>query len=55
MTKEELIAVLKDIADHHGYDPEASHVDGERALLKFVNDPEITAAWKAAEKFWWYA
>ena len=55
MSKPELIAILQKIADENGGDQEASHGLGEKALLEFVNDPEITAAWKDAAQFWWYA
>jgi len=55
LTKPELIAILKKIAEESGGDQEASHGVGEKALLSFVNDPEITEAWKDASQFWWYA
>lgn len=55
MTKPELIAILTKIADEYGGDQEASHGVGEDALLAYVNDPEIKAAWDDAKQFWWYA
>jgi len=55
MTKPEIIAFLKDIADHSGYDPEGSHRNAEKELLAFLDDPEITEAWNDAVEFWWYA
>jgi hypothetical protein len=53
--KEELLSVLRRISDEEGGDPEASHGEAEKALLKFINDPEISAAWDDAAQFFWYA
>lgn len=55
MSKDELLTILRRIADEAGGDPEGSHTEGEKALLAFVNDPEITEAWNDASQFWWYA
>lgn len=55
MTKPELIEYLEEIANARGGDQEASHAQAEKALLEFVNDTEITAAWQDASSFWWYA
>jgi hypothetical protein len=34
-------------------DTEGAHYDADRALVKYINDPEITAAYDAVDK--WYA
>ena len=34
-------------------DPEVAHCDADDALLKYINDPEITAAYRSVTK--WYA
>jgi hypothetical protein len=53
VTKAELLEAL---AKGTG-DEEHDHCAAEDALLAFVNDPEITAAWNkaCAEQNWWYA
>lgn len=50
MTKEQLLARLKE-CELNG-DTEASHVDADMALLEFIGDPEVTAAFNAIDK--WY-
>lgn len=51
MTKEELIAKLKEIALNS--DTEVAHVDADAALLEFINDKDVTKAFDAIDK--WYA
>lgn len=34
-------------------DPEGDHLDADRALLKYINDPEITEAFNNIKK--WYS
>lgn len=55
MTKPELITLLREIADKEGGDNEASHGDADKALIAYINDPEIEAAWNDAAQFFWYA
>lgn len=52
MTKEQLIQRLKDLA-YDQLDEEMEHIDADNALLEFINDPEITKAYEAINK--WYA
>lgn len=51
MTKEQLLKLLADFAMNS--DCEAAHADADDALLAFINDDEISAAFNAIEK--WYA
>lgn len=53
MTKQEVLAQLgKDRGDE-----ERDHAEAEKALLAYLNDPEIAAAWEEAKDVqnWWYA
>lgn len=52
MTKDELIAELERI-DREGGDEEVDHGDADRALLKYIDDERVTAAFDAIGK--WYA
>jgi len=49
MNKEELIKILKTMTD----DCEGDHGKSDEALLKFINDEEITEAFNSVGK--WYA
>lgn len=53
MTKDELLQAL----GKNTGDPERDHWEAEESLVAYVNDPEITDAWKRArdEQNWWYA
>ena len=51
MSKEELLQVLKDCAA--SYDQEGAHIEADEALIRYINDPEITEAFNAIDK--WYA
>lgn len=51
MTKKELIAALDEIRREG--DPENGHIEADNALLAFIDDIEVTAAFKAISK--WYA
>jgi hypothetical protein len=51
MTKEELIARLKEYAELH--DAEIAHINADAALIDFINDPDVTAAFNAIDR--WYA
>ncbi|WP_041357566.1 hypothetical protein [Nitrobacter hamburgensis] len=51
MNKEELLELLKKQAESD--DTEAAHSNADGALLSFINDAEITAAYAAVPK--WYA
>jgi hypothetical protein len=50
MTKEELVEVLRNC---YKDDPEEAHIAADRALLEFINDPQVTKLFKKIEK--WYA
>lgn len=51
MTREELLQTLRALAVD--VDTELSHIEADEALLAFINDPEIAAAFGAIHK--WYA
>ena len=51
MTKAELLALLASCNTFN--DPERAHGEADDALIAFINDPEITAAYEAVNK--WYA
>ena len=53
MTREKLIENLKWLYNKRGGDPEANHADADKWLLEYINDPEVTNAFNAIEK--WYA
>ena len=48
MSKAELLIFLQIVND----DPYADHVLADMALLKYIDDPEVTAAFNAIRK--WY-
>lgn len=49
MTKEELLKILTQTSG----DPEHDHSAQDEALLEYIDDPEITAAFNSGTK--WYA
>ena len=51
MTKEDAVAQLKALAGSD--DPEVAHSHADSILLKLIDDPEVTKAFDAIEK--WYA
>lgn len=51
MTKHELLAALELYVDWG--DPEIGHAKADEALLAFINDKDITAAFEAVPR--WYA
>jgi hypothetical protein len=51
VTKEELIDRLNKGAEDH--DPERGHADCDDALLEYIDDPDVTAAFNTGFK--WYA
>lgn len=51
LTKQQLIDYLQLCAGH--YDEEVAHIQADRALLAYINDPDITAAFDSFNK--WYA
>ena len=51
MTKEKLLALLAKLAQTT--DTEVAHASADGALLQYINDPDITAAYEAIDK--WYA
>jgi hypothetical protein len=56
MTREELLTLLRALAakaDRDEDDPEDDHPAADKALLTFINDPEVTAAFDAIRK--WYS
>lgn len=52
MEKKELLAILEANATERG-DHELEHVNCDDALLDYIDDPEITAAYEKGTK--WYA
>jgi hypothetical protein len=50
MTREELLAIL---ANDYNEDFEQAHAEHDAALLAYINDPEVAAAFNAQTK--WYA
>ena len=57
MKKEELLKILKDNngSDDVGGDKELMHITCDNALLKYINDEEITNAFDDKEGVKWYA
>jgi hypothetical protein len=51
VSKEQLLEILRG----DDSDPEAHHGDCDDALLQYINDPEITAAFDDPKKTKWYA
>lgn len=51
MTKEELLKILED--NSGGSDPEIMHMRCDDALLDYINDLDVTAAFEKGTK--WYA
>jgi hypothetical protein len=51
MTKEELIQKLKDLGQSH--DEEDAHLQADKALLRYINDKEISKLFWEIPK--WYA
>jgi hypothetical protein len=53
MTRDELLALLRGLEGDNG-DLEAAHVEADKALLTYINDPDISAAfeeiWKARKR-----
>jgi hypothetical protein len=52
MTKEELLQELKKLAEDT-YDIERNHLTADQALLLYINDEDIIAAYDLINK--WYA
>lgn len=52
MTRDELIGLLASLAEPDG-DLEITHWDADKALIEFIADPEIAAAYERVGK--WYA
>jgi hypothetical protein len=53
MTRDELLAKLRELGDRVGFGTESDHIEADRALLEYIGDPEITEAFGNIEK--WYA
>lgn len=54
MNKEQLLKLLGDLYDGRDTgNPESDHPKADMALLEYINDPEITEAFKKVER--WYA
>jgi len=51
VTKEELLATLRGLAKMS--DIRRTHEEADAALLKYINDPAVTRAFKRIDK--WYA
>ena len=52
MSKDELLAILNKLGKDDG-DPEYDHYEADKALLDYINDPEVTRAFNDVHK--WYA
>jgi len=52
MTKTELITALNKIARELRDDPEAASLQATRALLDYIDDPDVTAAYLATPRGW---
>lgn len=53
VTKAMLLAALRDIAETCKGDPEAGHLFADAALMTYIDDEEIKAAYEAVER--WHA
>jgi hypothetical protein len=53
VTRDELLTELRRCEVFSEDDEEVAHWDADKALLKFINDPEITEAFEAIRR--WYA
>jgi hypothetical protein len=53
MNKDDLLAKLKQLQIFSIEDEEVAHYDADMALLEYINDPEIKAAFEAIRR--WYA
>jgi len=51
VTRDELLAKLR--ALQQDGDTEGAHIDADDALLAYINDPDITEAYRVIDK--WYA
>lgn len=50
MTKEELLEILSDCAKD--MDIESAHISADGALLDFINDPDISDAFKQVPRYY---
>jgi len=61
MTRDELLALLRSLdlpsgspgAHEDAEDTERAHIAADKALLAYIDDPEVSAAFTALER--WYA
>lgn len=60
MTKDELIEKLEEAANtsitykgNKHLDVECAHIEADKLLIEFINDPDVTQAYDAVPK--WYA
>ncbi|MDD4888360.1 MAG: hypothetical protein PHU85_00390 [Phycisphaerae bacterium] len=53
MSRDELLKKLQDLQEVAAVDCERAHKEADDALLEYVNDAEISAAFELIEK--WYA
>lgn len=53
MTRDELLDTLLAMAGDEDGDAEQRHADADRALLRFIADNEITAAYHAIQPKWY--
>lgn len=52
ITLEELRNILRVLVEHNE-DPETNHIKVDRALIVYIDDPEITQLWNKLNK--WYS
>lgn len=48
--RKRLLATLENIANHP--DVEKAHLDADKAILEYINDPEVSAAFERIEKLY---
>ena len=53
LSRDELIAVLRGNAERHKRDKEAEHMHNDYALLRYINDHDVTAAYFATGSKWY--
>ena len=52
MNRDELLRILRRLQASNR-DPEERHIEADEALLTFINDPDVSAAFHEIDK--WYA
>lgn len=50
ITKGQLVALLKLIADRNGFSSKTNHIDADKLLLEYIDDKEVSETWKEIKK-----